>query len=72
MQAFNGAGDAITPTIVNFFGFWLFEIPVAYCLAIPLHMRSNGVFFSIAIAESAMAVASAILFKRGKWKKQKI
>jgi putative MATE family efflux protein len=72
MQAFNGAGDTITPTIVNFFGFWLLEIPLAYCLAIPLHMRSNGVFASIAIAESAMAVASAILFKQGKWKKKKI
>jgi putative MATE family efflux protein len=72
MQAFNGAGDTITPTIVNFFGFWLFEIPLAYVLAIPLHMRSNGVFFSIAIAESAMAAASAILFKQGRWKKQKI
>lgn len=72
MQAFNGAGDTITPTIVNFFGFWLFEIPLAYVLAKPLGMHSNGVFFSIAIAESSMAVASAILFKQGKWKKQKI
>src|SRR5437660_980123 len=72
MQAFNGAGDTVTPTIVNFFGFWLFEIPLAYWLAIPLHMRSNGVFASIAIAEGAMAVASAILFKQGKWKKKKI
>jgi putative MATE family efflux protein len=72
MQAFNGAGDTITPTIVNFFGFWLFEIPLAYWLAIPLHMRSNGAFFSIAIAETAMAAVSAILFKQGKWKRQKI
>jgi putative MATE family efflux protein len=72
MQAFNGAGDTITPTIVNFFGFWLLEIPLAYLLAIPLHMRSNGAFFSIAIAETSMAIASAILFKRGKWKKQNI
>jgi putative MATE family efflux protein len=72
MQAFNGAGDTITPTIVNLFGFWLFEIPLAYWLAISLHMRSNGVFASIAIAESAMAAASAILFKRGKWKRKKI
>jgi putative MATE family efflux protein len=72
MQAFNGAGDTITPTIVNFFGFWLFEIPLAYWLSIPLRMHSNGVFFSIAIAESSMAIASAILFKQGRWKKQKI
>jgi putative MATE family efflux protein len=72
MQAFNGAGDTITPTIVNFFGFWLLEIPLAYGLAIPLHMRSNGVFVSIAVAESAMAAASAILFKRGRWKRQRI
>jgi len=72
MQAFNGAGDTITPTIVNFFGFWLFEIPLAYWLAIVLKMHSNGVFFSIAIAETAMAAASAILFKQGRWKKKKI
>jgi putative MATE family efflux protein len=72
MQAFNGAGDTITPTIVNFFGFWLLEIPLAYWLAIPMHMRSNGPFYSIAIAESTMAVLSAILFKQGKWKKQTI
>jgi len=72
MQAFNGAGDTITPTIVNFFGFWLFEIPLAYWLAIPMHMHSNGAFFSIAIAESAMAIVSAILFKQGRWKKQRI
>jgi MATE family, multidrug efflux pump len=72
MQAFNGAGDTITPTIVNFFGFWLFEIPLAYWLAILMHMHSNGVFFSIAIAESSMAAVSAILFRQGKWKKQKI
>jgi len=72
MQAFNGAGDTITPTIVNFFGFWLLEIPLAYVLAKPLGMKSNGAFASIAVAESSMAVASAILFKRGKWKMKKI
>jgi putative MATE family efflux protein len=72
MQAFNGAGDTITPTIVNFFGFWLLEIPLAYWLALPLKMHSNGVFAAIAIAESSMAVASAILFKQGRWKEKRI
>jgi putative MATE family efflux protein len=72
MQAFNGAGDTVTPTIVNFFGFWLLEIPLAYWLAIPLGFSSNGVFWSIVVAEGSIAIASAILFKRGRWKTQKI
>jgi Na+-driven multidrug efflux pump len=57
---------------VNFFGFWLLEIPLAYWLAIPMHMRSKGVFFAIVVAECAIAATSAVLFKRGKWKAQKI
>ncbi len=72
LQAFNGAGDTITPTVVNFFGFWLLEIPLAYWLAIRMHMQSNGAFWAIVVAEGAIAGASAILFKRGRWKKQKI
>src|SRR5246500_3008058 len=72
LQAFNGAGDTVTPTIVNFFGFWLLEIPLAYVLAIPLHMRSKGVFVALVIAEAAIAAAGIVLFKRGRWKLQKI
>jgi len=72
LQAFNGAGDTITPTIVNFFGFWILEIPLAYGLAVPLHMQSNGAYWAIVVAEGAIAGASALLFKRGKWKVQKI
>jgi putative MATE family efflux protein len=72
LQAFNGAGDTVTPTIVNFFGFWLLEIPLAYFLAIHAGLKSNGVFISIAIAESAIAAASIVLFRQGRWKRQQI
>jgi putative MATE family efflux protein len=72
LQAFNGAGDTVTPTIVNFFGFWLLEIPLAYFLAIPFHLRSNGVFWSIVVAEGFIAAAGVVLFKRGRWKRQQI
>ena len=68
LQAFNGAGDTITPTIVNFFGFWMLEIPLAYWLAIRMNFRSNGAFWAIVVAEAVIAGTSAILFKRGKWK----
>jgi Na+-driven multidrug efflux pump len=70
MQAFNRAGDTMTPAIVNSFGFWRFEIALAYGLAIALRMGSNRAFFAIAIAESTMALAGAILFKPGRWEKK--
>jgi putative MATE family efflux protein len=72
LQAFNGAGDTVTPTIVNFFGFWLVEIPLAYLLAITIRMQSNGVFWSIVIAEAFIAAVGIVLFKRGRWKRQQI
>ncbi len=72
LQAFNGAGDTVTPTIVNFFGFWLLEIPLAYFLAIPAHMHANGVYVSIVVAEGFIAGVSILLFRRGRWKKQQI
>src|SRR5262245_47140581 len=72
LQAFNGAGDTVTPTVVNFFAFWMLEIPLAYVLAIHTTMQTHGVYWSVVIAEASMAVVSILLFKRGYWKKQKI
>jgi putative MATE family efflux protein len=69
-QAFNGAGDTWTPTVLNFFIFWLWEIPLAYVLANTLNMGPHGVFLAISIAFSTLAVVSVILFRRGKWKGQ--
>jgi putative MATE family efflux protein len=72
INAFNGAGDTWTPTWVNLFGFWLFQIPLAYVLAKYLGMGPTGVFISIPVAETAITVAGIILFRRGKWKKVKV
>jgi putative MATE family efflux protein len=72
LQAFNGAGDTLTPTIVNLFGFWFLEIPLAYWLALRMGLRSNGVFVAIVVAEAAIAAAGIVLFRRGKWKRQEI
>jgi len=72
LQAFNGAGDTVTPTVVNLFGFWLLEIPLAYVLAIPVRFGPTGVYYSIVVAEAAIAVAGVLIFRRGRWKAQKI
>jgi len=72
MSAFNGAGDTWTTTRVNFFGFWLVQIPIAYLMAKSLGMGITGVFLAVPISETGMAIASFILFRMGKWKKVKV
>ncbi|UKT65645.1 MATE family efflux transporter [Pedobacter mucosus] len=68
-SAFNGAGDTWTPTKINIFAFWLFQIPFAYLLAKYLEMGPTGVFIAIPSAEAGIAIAAFVLFKKGKWKK---
>ncbi|MDI6032292.1 MATE family efflux transporter [Flavobacterium sp. LB2P84] len=72
INTFNGAGDTWTPTMINFFGFWLFQIPLAYLLSKYYKMGPTGVFIAIPIAETAITLASIVLYKRGKWKRIKV
>lgn len=72
ISTFNGAGDTWTPTWVNLFGFWLFQIPLGYFLAKYLEMGPTGVFIAIPVAETGIAIAGYILFKIGKWKTIKV
>lgn len=72
INAFNGAGDTQTPTWINLFGFWLFQIPLAHLLAKHFNMGPTGVFMAIPIAESCITVAGVILFRMGKWKSIKV
>jgi putative MATE family efflux protein len=71
-QAFNGAGDTWTPTWLNLFCFWLWEIPLAWALAKAAGFGPRGVFLAITVAFSTLAFASAALFRRGKWKLKKV
>lgn len=72
INAFNGAGDTWTPTWVNFFGFWLFQIPLAYFLSKHFGMGPKGVFISIPAAETLITIVAFILFKKGRWKTVKV
>jgi Na+-driven multidrug efflux pump len=67
-QAFNGAGDTWTPTWINFACFWVWQIPLAWWLAIGLGWGPRGVYAAITIAFSTLAVMSAFVFRQGGWK----
>ena len=69
INAFNGAGDTKTPTVINIFCFWLFQIPLAYLLAKYFALGPTGVFIAIPVAETLITITAFILFRKGKWKR---
>ena len=72
VQSFNGAGDTVTPSIINFFCYWMFQIPLAFLMARYLEMGPTGVFWAIAIAESVITIVGATVFSRGRWKQRQV
>lgn len=66
-NVFNGAGDTMTPTWINFIGFWLIQIPLAYILSYALKLNALGVFIAIPLAETLITIMSIIMYRRGKW-----
>jgi putative MATE family efflux protein len=72
MNAFNGAGDTRTPTIVNLVCFWLVQIPLAWVLSQHIFKEAKGVFIAIIISQFLSALMSWYLFKQGKWKTVKV
>ena len=71
-QAFNGSGDTVTPTKLNFFSFWMIEIPLAYLLGIVLNLKIEGICIAIVVAESSLTLISWYFFRKGKWKLIKV
>ncbi len=71
-QAFNGAGDTTTPTILNFVCFWLVEVPLAYMLALQFGLAETGVFLAIISSESLLGILGIIVFRRGRWKLREV
>ncbi|HUR30638.1 MAG TPA: MATE family efflux transporter [Saprospiraceae bacterium] len=71
-QAFNGAGDTVTPSWINFIAFWLLQIPLCYTFGKVFGWGPVGVYWGIAISESILAIIAVFIFRKGKWKLVKI
>lgn len=71
-SAFNGSGDTWTPVRLNFMCLWLGQIPIAWVLSKMFGLGPVGVFIAVPVAHSLLAISSWLLFKRGRWKTQKV
>ncbi len=71
-QAFNGAGDTYTPTLLNFIAFWIIQIPLAYGLANYTTLGATGVYIAVAVSSSILAIMAIVIFRKGKWKEVEV
>jgi putative MATE family efflux protein len=72
VQAFNGAGDTVTPTWINLVFFWLIQIPLCWLLALQLDWAQSGVFWGVFVSETGVGLFTLWLFTRGRWKTAKV
>jgi putative MATE family efflux protein len=72
VQAFNGAGDTVTPTKINLVFFWLIQIPLAWLLALQLDLQATGVFWAVFVSETSVGLFTLYLFTRGRWKSARV
>lgn len=72
VQAFNGAGDTVTPTIINLGCYWCFQIPLAWFLSNEMGWSARGAFWAVPIAEAMLAVVGILVFRRGAWKLREV
>lgn len=70
VQAFNGAGDTWTPTLINFFVYWVVQLPLAFVLAFKFNFGPNGAYYGILTAEVLLALIGIYVFRKGKWKEK--
>jgi putative MATE family efflux protein len=70
VQAFNGAGETRTPTLINLVCFWIVQLPAAYLMGRQLHLGPQGVFYAILVAETLLALISIYVFRLGIWKRK--
>ncbi len=72
VQALNGAGDTKTPTYINFFCFWVVQIPIAYYFAYGLRGGAEAALWSTPIAEILVALIAWYYFHKGDWAKVEV
>ncbi len=68
----SSVGDTVPPMLVTVFNFWVLQIPLAYFLSKFAGFGVYGVRWGMVAGMLGGAIAMAIYFKTGRWKRKKV
>jgi len=72
MNYISGAGDTMTTMVVSLVSIWAIQLPLAYFLPRITSLDVYGVRWAIVAGMATRAIAFAVYFRLGRWKRKKI
>jgi putative MATE family efflux protein len=67
-----GAGDTVSPMIINMVALWLIQMPLAYWLPRMFGLGANGIWVALVIGWFAQAALMVWRYRQGRWKSKQI
>jgi len=67
-----GAGDTVSPMVINLFSLWLVQIPLAYLLSRSVGLGADGIWLALVLGWFAQVTLMWLRFRQGRWKLKRI
>jgi putative MATE family efflux protein len=67
-----GAGDTVSPMVINLLALWTVQIPLTYLLSRAFGFGASGIWFALVIGWFAQAALMLWRYRQGRWKSKRI
>jgi Na+-driven multidrug efflux pump len=72
VAVFRASGNMMTTMVLTLVSQWVLQFPLAYTLSKHTTLGADGLWWSFAITNVLAALATAVWYRRGTWKKTKL
>ncbi|NLA05375.1 MAG: hypothetical protein GX881_06650, partial [Firmicutes bacterium] len=69
---FKGSGYTVPSMVSALVANWVIKLPLAYLLALPLNLGSNGIWWAVSISVAAEFLILLPWYRRGGWSRREI
>ncbi|MEJ5198720.1 MAG: MATE family efflux transporter [Anaerolineae bacterium] len=67
-----GAGDTVSPMVINIIALWMVQLPAAWFLSTHLGWRADGIWWALVIGMAVQALLLVGRFRQGRWQAVRI